>query len=154
MDPCDLKIKKSIESDTWLETILRAWCRPGSGFLIFTGMEWAEASVLAGEGSDVEEWLGGPDGDSGVTMFVIKGDVASSDKLLSQMPKDSLGIENTMTGKGKHQGSGPLDSTQGLLLLLFCFVFFKQKYFLKNTCFDTTQWVICGVFKVMSEIGG
>lgn len=82
----------------WLETILRAWSGDtGSGCLISTGMEWAEASVLAGEGSDVEEWLEGPDGDSGVTVFVIKGDVASSDKLLSQMHKDSLGIENTMT---------------------------------------------------------
>lgn len=78
--------------------------------------------MLAGEGSDVEEWLECPDGDSGVTVFVIKGDVASSDKLLSQMPKDSLGIENTMTGEGKHQGSGPLDTTQGFLLLfLICF---------------------------------
>lgn len=96
------------------------------------------ASVPAGEGSDVEGWLEGRDGDSGVTVFVIKGDVATSDKLLSQMPKDSLGIENTMTGEGEHQGSGPLDSTQGLLLLLFLFCFFKQKYFLKDTCFDTT----------------
>lgn len=80
--------------------------------------------MLVREGSDVEEWLEGPD-DSGVTVFVMKGDVASSDKLLNQMPKDSLGIENTMTGEGKHQESGPLDTTQSFLFL-FLFIFLNR----------------------------